>query len=383
MNTSFLNNFPKSSPGMYNYEKTEKTKNTNSCNLLLATIQDKLKLLMSKFTKVFEEPQSLPPSRAKNLNRNISLTEKYKIPNWRPVPQLNTFQLETLKKFIEANLDRGFISHSKSPFGACLLFAKKKDGSLRVCVDYRGLNAITIKDRTPLPNIKEMQNRLQGATIFSKIDLRDGYHNILIQPEDRNKTAFRTRYGHFEFNLMPFGLCNAPATFMRVMNNIFGKLYDECLICYMDDILIYSATPEEHITHLEKVFNLLHENKLFIKKEKCEFAISETTFCGTIVSTNGIKIDDSKIQQLFNMPRPKNIKDIQSFLGVHERELLALVNMCEKFKHLLIGKQFKAYTDHRALKYIQSQPSLNMRQLRWLEKLQDFDIAIEYLPGDC
>ena len=329
-----------------------------------------------------------------------------------------------------------------------------------------------------------MQNRLQGATIFSKIDLRDGYHNILIQPEDRNKTAFRTRYGHFEFNVMPFGLCNAPATFMRVMNNIFGKLYDECLICYMDDILIYSATPEEHITHLEKVFKLLHENKLFIKKEKCEFAISETTFCGTIVSTNGIKIDDSKLQPLFNMPRPKNIKDIQSFLGVcnwfrdfvpsfaeislplteltrkgqkwqwnenhqsaimimlhyissapclkyfdenretvmytdaslygiggwlgqvyedgthpvifwsrklnsaetryptHERELLALVNMCEKFKHLLIGKQFKAYTDHRALKFIQSQPSLNMRQVRWLEKLQDFDIAIEYLPGN-
>ena len=119
-----------------------------------------------------------------------------------------------------------------------MLFAKKKDGSLRLCIDYRGLNNVTIKDRTPLPNISEMRDRLRDAKVFSKIDLRDGFYNILVAPEDRHKTAFRTRYGHFQFNVVPFGLCNSPATFMACMNRIFGPLYDYCVIAYVDDILI-------------------------------------------------------------------------------------------------------------------------------------------------
>jgi hypothetical protein len=165
------------------------------------------------------------------------------------------------------------------------LFAKKKDGSLRVCVDYRGLNNISIKDKTPLPHIKEMQARLQGATIFSKLDLREGFHNILVHPEDTHKTAFRTRFGHFEFQVVPFGLCNAPATFMRMMNQLFGHLYDECIIAYMDDILIYSSDEQSHFKHLEAVFQILAANDLTIKLSKCEFAITETLFCGTVITT--------------------------------------------------------------------------------------------------
>ena len=140
-------------------------------------------------------------------------------------------------------------------------------------MDYRGLNSVTVKDRTPLPNIKEMQERLQGAKVFTKLDLRDGFHNILVDPKDCHKTAFRTRYGHYEFKVLPFGLCNAPATFMKMMNRIFGTLYDTCIICYVDDILVYSRNAQDHIRDLETVFELLEKHSLFLKRSKCTFGV--------------------------------------------------------------------------------------------------------------
>ena len=246
--------------GMYDYKKVKK-KTRGSKKMMMK--QAELDLILNKYQKVFSEPTEPPPDRIDN--HKIDLISDSKIPPWRPIPALNLNELNALKEFIQTNLDRGYITHSRSPFGACVIFAKKKDGGLRVCIDYRGLNNITIKDRTPLPNIKEMQDRLQGASVFTKVDLREGFHNILVRNEDSYKTSFRTRYMHFEFKVVPFGLCNAPATFMRMMNRLFGQLYDTCIIAYVDDILIYSMNAEEHKVHLEQVMQILQDNNLFLK----------------------------------------------------------------------------------------------------------------------
>jgi hypothetical protein len=244
------------------------------------------------------------------------LTDDKKIPPWRPLGNLSQYELDALKEYITDLLNKGWIEHSRSPFGANILFAKKKDGSLRVVVDYRGLNNITMKDRTPLPNIKEMQDRLRGSTVFTKLDLRDGFNNILVKPEDQFKTAFRTRYGHFQYKVLPFGLCNAPATFMRMMNRIFGDLYDDCIIAYVDDILIYSKNIDDHIRHLQLILDRLRDHKLYLKRSKCCFATDRTEFCGTDVDAKGIYLDRSKLGPLFATKTPKNLKDVQSFLGV-------------------------------------------------------------------
>jgi len=158
--------------------------------------------------------------------------------------------LDKLKRLLSDLLESGFIQPSKSPYGALIIFVKKKDGSLRMCVDYRALNKMTVKNKYPLPRIDDLLDRLCGATIFSSLDLHSGYNQIRIKEEDIPKTAFRTRYGHYEFRVLPFGLTNAPATFMTLMNDIFRPLLDTCVIVFLDDILVYSKTPIEHDQHL-------------------------------------------------------------------------------------------------------------------------------------
>ena len=274
----------------------------------------KIEDLTTRFSSVFKEPTELPPSRPED--HRIKFETDSKMPPWRPLGRLSQYELETLKEMLTKLIEKGFITHSNSPFGANILFAKKSDGSLRLCIDYRFLNAITVKDRTPLPNIKEMQDRLGSAKYFTKLDLKDGFYNILIHPEDRHKTAFRTRYGHFEFVVLPMGLTNSPGTFMRMMNRIFGLLYDKCVIAYVDDILIYSETYDQHLIDLEAVFTLLQSNTLFLKSAKCQFAMDSVDFCGTTVSSNGIHLDQSKLEPLFNTPAPKTVKQLQSLLGI-------------------------------------------------------------------
>ena len=168
-------------------------------------------------------------------------------------------------------LAKGYIRQSKSPYDAPVLFVDKKDGKLRLCVDYRALNKVTVKNSYPLPRIDDLFDRLAGAKYFSRIDLRSGYHQIWIAQGDEEKTACRTRYGSFEFLVMPFGLCNAPATFTTLMNNIFHEYLDDFVIIYIDDILVYSKTAEEHAEHLEKVFQKLWSNKLYTKGDKCDW----------------------------------------------------------------------------------------------------------------
>uniref|UniRef100_A0A2N9GE10 RNA-directed DNA polymerase n=1 Tax=Fagus sylvatica TaxID=28930 RepID=A0A2N9GE10_FAGSY len=212
--------------------------------------------------------------------------------------------------------DKGFIRPSASPWGAPVLFVKKKDGSMRLCIDYRELNRVTIKNKYPLPRIDDLFDQLQGAQVFSKIDLRSGYHQLKIKSEDIPKTAFRTRYGHYEFLVMPFGLTNAPAVFMDLMNRVFHEYLDRFVIVFIDDILVYSKSLEEHEDHLRIVLQILRDKKLYAKLKKCEFWLNQVVFLGHVVSKDGITVDPSKIEAVVNWDRPTNVSEVRSFLGL-------------------------------------------------------------------
>ncbi|GJV93824.1 putative reverse transcriptase domain-containing protein [Tanacetum coccineum] len=190
------------------------------------------------------------------------------------------------------------IRPSHSSWGAPVLLVKKKDDSLRMCIDYQELSNLTIKNRYPLPRIDDLFDQLQGSHYFSKIDLRSGYHQLRVHEDDTPKTAFRTRYGHFEFTVMPFRLTNAPAVFMDLMNRVCKPYLDKFVIVFIDDILIYSKSKEEHEVHLRLVLELLKKEKLYAKFPKCEFWLQEVHFLGHVVNQNGIHVDPSKIEAI-------------------------------------------------------------------------------------
>ena len=183
-------------------------------------------------------------------------------------------------------MNKGFIRPSTSPWGAPVLFAKKKDKTLRLCIDYRQLNRVTIKNRYPLPRIDNLFDQLRGARVYSKIDLRTGYHQLRVRDTDIPKTSFRTRYGHYEFTVMPFGLTNAPAAFMDLMHRIFQPYLDQFVVVFVDDILIYSQSKWEHECHLRIVLQLLRDHQLYAKFSKCEFWLTEVRFLGHVVSAS-------------------------------------------------------------------------------------------------
>ena len=193
-------------------------------------------------------------------------------------------------------LDKGLIRPSVSPWGTPVLFVKKKDGTLRLCIDYKKLNQVTVKNKYPLPRIDDLFDQLQGAGIFSKIDLRSGYHQLKVAEQDIPKTAFRTRYGHYKFLVMPFGLTNAPAAFMALMNRVFQQYLDKFVIVFIDDILVYSRSPKEHEQHLRIVLQTLREKQLYAKFSKCEFWLDQVVFLGHVVSSRGIEVDPRKIE---------------------------------------------------------------------------------------
>jgi len=217
---------------------------------------------------------------------------------------------------MKENSEKGFIRKSKSPAGAPVLFVKKKDGSLRLCVDYRKLNEMTIRNSYPLPLISELLDRVKGVKYFTKLDLKSAYNLVGIKEGDEYKTAFRTRYGHFDYLVMPFGLKNAPATFQHFINDVLSVYLDDFVISYIDDILIYSNSLEEHHEHVKKVLKKLLENNLYIKLEKYEFDVTETTFLGYILSKDGLKVDSEKVKAILDWPVPSNVKEIQSFIGL-------------------------------------------------------------------
>ena len=220
-----------------------------------------------------------------------------------------------LKDYVNKHLEKGFIRKSKSSIAHGVLFAPKKDGGLRVCIDYRKLNEITKKNRYPLPRIDELQDRLIGAKWFTAIDVRDAYYRVRMKEGEEWKTAFRTRWGLYEYLVMPFGLTNAPATFQELINDTLREYLDDFVLAYLDDVLIFSQTYEEHVQHVRKVLEKLREKDLPVKLSKCEFHKQRIRFLGYIVSTDGLAPDPDKIKAVEEWPTPTNVKEVQSFLG--------------------------------------------------------------------
>ncbi|KAL4564653.1 hypothetical protein LXL04_028721 [Taraxacum kok-saghyz] len=292
------------------------------CPAFLAHIVDKSKEVkkiqdipeVRDFPDVFpEDLPGLPPKRPVEFRIDL-------IPGAAPIARapyrLAPSEMQELSSQLQELLSRGFIRPSFSPWGAPILFVKKKDGSFRMCIDYRELNKLTVKNRYPLPRINDLFDQLQGSTHYSKIDLRSGYHQLSVQEEDVPKTAFRTRYGHYEFLVMPFGLTNAPAVFMDLMNRVCRPYLDKFVIVFIDDILIYSRSKEEHGKHLRLILELLRNEKLYAKFSKCEFWIQEVKFLGHVVSREGIHVDPSKIEAIENWKTPKTPTEIRQFLGL-------------------------------------------------------------------
>ncbi|KAM2333980.1 hypothetical protein ACFXTH_011592 [Malus domestica] len=300
-----------------------------------------------------------------------------------------------LKIQLQELIDKGFIQPSTSPWGASVLFVRKKDGTLRLCIDYRQLNRVTIKNRYPLPRIDDLFDQLKGACVFSKIDLRFGYYQLKIKDDDVPKTTFRTRYGHYEFLVMPFGLTNASAAFMRLMNEIFQQYLDRFVIIFIDDILVYSKSKAYHIRHLNLVLKKLREHQLYAKFSKCQFWLNQVAFLGHVVSAQGIQVDPQKIAAVENWEQPRTVTEHNKVIAyaswqlkIHERnypthdlELAAIVFALKIWRHYLYGEKCKIFTDHKSLQYLFTQHDLNLRQRRWMELLSDYDCTIEYHLG--
>jgi transposase InsO family protein len=267
------------------------------------------------FLDVFDDEGAASlPEYSKRAEHAIDI-EPGKQPPWGPIYSLSAKELETLRAYIEDALQKGWIRHSTSPAGAPILFVPKPDGSKRLCVDYRGLNAMTVRNRHPIPLISEILDRLSGAVIFTKLDAKDAYQRMRIRKGDEWKTAFRTRYGLFEYLVMPFGLCNAPASFQAYINEALAGLVDVLCIVYLDDVLIYSKRSEDHPQHVRTVLERLRKFKIYCNLKKCKFSTTEVEFLGFIVSTKGVSMDTSRVETITEWPEPTSFKDLQVFLG--------------------------------------------------------------------
>ena len=269
---------------------------------------------LSDFADVFSAEAAGRLPEHGRLDHAIDIVPGKEVP-YGPLYNLSPPELEVLRKYIDDATEKGWIRRSTSPAGAPVLFVPKKDGGLRLCVDYRGLNNVTIKNRHPLPLISETLDRLGGSVIFTKLDLKDAYHRIRIKKGDEWKTAFRTRYGHFEYLVMPFGLANAPATFQAYISQALVGLVDTVCVIYLDDILIYSADRKRHHDDVKAVLERLRAYKLYAGLKKCEFDKTEVSFLGFTINTAGIGMETSRVDTIADWPEPKSFHDLQVFLG--------------------------------------------------------------------
>ncbi|GKD72795.1 putative reverse transcriptase domain-containing protein [Tanacetum coccineum] len=330
-------------------------------------------------------------------------------------------ELQELSTQLQEIYDKGFIRPSSLPWGALVLFVKNKDGSFWMCIDYHELNKLIMKNRYPLLRIDDFFDQLQGSSVYSKIDLRSSYHQLRVHDRDIPKTAFRTRYGHYEFQVMPFGLTNAPIVFMDLMNWVCKPYLHKFMIVFIDDILIYSKSEVEHAKHLKLILELLKKEELYAKFSKCEFWLSKVQFLGHVIDSEGNHVDPAKIESIKDWASPKTPTEIHQFLGnenfmvncdasrkglgavlmqrekviayasgqlmihaknytTHDLELGAVVLDLKMWRYYLYGTKCVVFTDHKSLQHILDQKELNMRQHRWLELLSDYDCEILYHP---
>lgn len=269
--------------------------------------------MLSEFSSVFTEPADLPPPR--QYDHAIPLKVDATPFNSRPYRHSPTHKAEIERQVAEM-LAAGIITPSMSPFASPVLLVQKKDRSWRFCVDYRRLNELTVKNVFPMPVIDELLDELAGAKVFSKLDLRAGYHQIRMLPSDEHKTAFKTHQGHYQFRVMPFGLCNAPATFQCVMNTVLRPCLRRSVLVFMDDILVYSPSLSAHLDHLKEVLCLLRDEQLFVKHSKCSFACDSLEYLGHIISGEGVATDPRKTQATLDWPQPSTVTELRGFLGL-------------------------------------------------------------------
>jgi hypothetical protein len=439
--------------------------------------------LMKEFVDVFpaELPKGLPPKRP-GLEHRIKLKSHTKVPYRRPY-RSGPAELKLVQDTIRELEAKGFIQRSQSKYGAPVLFTPKKDGTSRMVIDFREINKITVRNGYPLPATEELFPVVQGSNYFSKIDLHSGYYQIRIAEGDREKTAFVTRYGSYEFLVLPMGLCNSPGTFMELMNYVFEKQLDKFVIVFLDDVLVFSKDLKEHERHMRDVLQILRENRLYAKGEKCDLVRREVDFLGHRLGADGLAKEVSKTEAIEKWPQPKSKSEVRQFLGlagyyrkfvkgfseiaqpltrltgstvqfqweereersfselkrvlveevvlalpdstkpfvintdasehalgavlqqdqgdglrpigfmskmisgsqknypVHELEMLAIVEACEHWRHLIRGQKVTVRSDHHSLQYFFKQSSLSKQQVRWMEGLSQFDITIEYVKG--
>ncbi|GJT25016.1 putative reverse transcriptase domain-containing protein [Tanacetum coccineum] len=362
---------------------------TKGCHVFLANItatkdKDKSKgkrledvPVVQEFPKVFpEDLPGIPPTRQVEFRINL-------VPGATPVARapyrLAPSEMKELAEQLQELTDKGFIRPSSSPWGAPVLFVKKKDGSFRMCIDYRELNKLTVKNRYPLPRIDDLFDQLQGSSIYSKIDLRSGYHQLRVREEDILKTAFRTRYGHYEFQVMPFGLTNALAVFMDLMNWVCKPYLDKFVIVFIDDILIYSKSKKEHEEHLRQILKLLKKEELYAKFSKCEFWIPRVQFLGHVIDCQGIHVDPAKIESIKDWASPKTPTEIRQFLGLagYYRRFIEGFSKITNAPILALregNEDFIAYCDA-------SRKGLGAVLMQREKLLSDYDCEIRYHPG--
>ncbi|GBG72145.1 hypothetical protein CBR_g11078 [Chara braunii] len=435
--------------------------------------------LLEEFKDLTEPPTGTVP---RPIQHRIEIEPGSKTPKG-VVYRMSPRELEELRKQLDELLEKGWIRPSSSPFGAPVLFVPKKEGELRMCIDYRGLNAITVKNVEPLPRIDDLLDRVQGAKYFSKIDLKSGYHQIEVHPDDQYKTAFRTRYGHYEFIVMPFGLTNAPTTFQRCMNDLFRPWLDRFVVVYLNDILVFSRTLEEHQGHLRQVLEKPREANFKINAKKCDWAKTQVLYLGHVLDGDGVKPEDRKIATIRDWPTPRTLTELRSFLGLanyyrkfvrnfftiaapirrllrkatiwkwdkdctsarkklkqalieypvlkvadpslpfvvttdasqydigamlqqddgngyrpvefmsarmpsekvatstYERELYALRQALDHWKHYLLGRHFKVYSDHETLRWLKTQAKMTPKLTRWAAEIDQYDFELKPVKG--
>uniref|UniRef100_A0A2N9ES05 RNA-directed DNA polymerase n=1 Tax=Fagus sylvatica TaxID=28930 RepID=A0A2N9ES05_FAGSY len=378
----------------------------------------------------------------RGIEHQIDFIPGASIPN-QPPYRSNPEETKELQRQVGELLEKGYVRESMSPCAVPVLLVPKKDGTWRMCVDCRAINNITVKYRHPIPRLDDMLDELHGSCVFTKIDLKSGYHQIRMKEGDEWKTAFKTKYGLYEWFVMPFGLTNAPSTFMRLMNHVLRAFIGRFVVVYFDDILIYSKNLEEHVMHLKSVLEILRKEKLFANLKKCTFCTDKLVFLGFVVSKRGIEVDEEKVKAIQEWPTPTTISqwgkeqekafnlikekltnalllvlpnfaktfEIEcdaSGIGIgavlmqeghpvayfseklsgaalnyptYDKEMYALVRALENWQHYLWPKEFVIHTDHESLKHLKGQQRLNRRHAKWVEFIETFPYVIRYKQG--